>query len=174
MEADGFHKHFTARPYHRPMERIYWAALLALTFGSVACTPGAVSAPSGNGISGKAVIVHVSLLKYAKKSSPFGDVAGYSPNVLTVQHGSTVQFVNDDNFSHTASSVGSNGFPTGNPFSNSALTQSGKHLADANWSTGSLQGNTASQTFTANTPGTYYFGCFYHYNTPMRGVIVVQ
>ncbi|HEY7979988.1 MAG TPA: plastocyanin/azurin family copper-binding protein [Candidatus Eremiobacteraceae bacterium] len=156
------------------MKRLFWAAVLAMTFGSAACTPGAISAPAGAGISGSAVIIHVSLLKFAKKSSPFGEVAGYSPNVLTVQHGSTVQFVNDDNFSHTASSVGSAGFPPGNPFSNKALTQSGKDLADQNWSTGSLQGSSASQTFTTNTPGTYYFGCFYHYATPMRGVIVVQ
>jgi plastocyanin len=156
------------------MKKIYWAAVLLLTFAPAACTPGAISQPAGAGISGTAVIIHVSLLKFAKKSSPFGEVAGYSPNVLTVQHGSTVQFVNDDNFSHTASSVGSAGFPPGNPFSNLALTQSGKDLADANWSTGQLQGSAASQTFTTNTPGTYYFGCFYHYATPMRGVIVVQ
>ena len=153
------------------MKRLYWATVLILTLGSAACTPGAISAPAGAGISGTAVIVHVSLLKFAKKSSPFGEVAGYSPNVITVQHGSTVQFVNDDNFSHTASSVGSNGFPS-NP--NLNIIQTGKDFADANWSTGSLQGNAASQTFTTNTPGTYYFGCFYHYATPMRGVIVVQ
>jgi plastocyanin len=156
------------------MKRISWAAVLLLTFGSAACTPGAISATTGAGISGTSVIIHVSLLKFAKRSSPYGEVAGYSPNVLTVQHGSTVQFVNDDNFSHTASSVGSGGFPPGNPFSNLALTQSGKDLADPNWSTGSLQGSAASQTFTTNTPGTYYFGCFYHYATPMRGVIVVR
>ena len=153
------------------MKRLYWAAVLAVAFGSAACTPGAVSAPTGAGISSKAVIVHVSLLKFAKKSSPYGEVAGYNPNVLTVPHGSTVQFVNDDNFSHTASSVGTNGFPL-NPTLN--LNQSGTDLADANWSTGSLQGNATSQIFTTNTPGTYYFGCFYHYATPMRGVIVVQ
>jgi plastocyanin len=156
------------------MKKTHWAALLLLTFASAACTPGAVSQPAGAGISGSAVIIHVSLLKFAKKSSPFGEVAGYSPNVLTVQHGSTIQFVNDDNFSHTASSVGSAGFPPGDPFSNLALTQSGKDLADSNWSSGQLQGSAASQTFTTNTPGTYYFGCFYHYATPMRGVIVVQ
>lgn len=156
------------------MKRFYWAAVLAWSLGSAGCTPGAVGALSGNGIAGGSTIIHVSLLKFAKHSSQYGDVAGYSPNVLTVQSGATVQFVNDDGFSHTASSVGTSGFPSGNPFSNSALTQSGKDLADANWSTGSLQGGAASQTFTTNTPGTYYFGCFYHYNTPMRGVIVVQ
>jgi plastocyanin len=156
------------------MKKPSWAVLLLLTLASAACTPGAISQPAGAGISGSAIIIHVSLLKFAKKSSPFGEVAGYSPNVLTVQHGSTIQFVNDDNFSHTASSVGSAGFPPGDPFSNLALTQSGKDLADPNWSSGQLQGSAASQTFTTNTPGAYYFGCFYHYATPMRGVIVVQ
>jgi plastocyanin len=156
------------------MKRIYWAIVLIVTLGSAACTPGAVSAPAGAGISGNAVIIHVSLLKYAKQSSPYGEVAGYQPNVLTVAHGSKVQFLNDDNFSHTASSVGSSGFPGGDPFTNSALTQSGHDLSDSNWSTGSLQANTASQIFTTNQPGTYYYGCFYHYATPMRGVIVVQ
>jgi plastocyanin len=152
------------------MKRIYWATVLLLVFGSAACTPGAVSPPS-IGISGSAVIVHVSLQKYGKKSSQYGEVAGYSPNVLTVQHGATVQFINDDTFLHTASSVGSNGFPL-NPVINSH--QSGKDIADANWSSGELTGGSASQTFTANTPGTYYFGCFFHYAIPMRGVIVVQ
>lgn len=156
------------------MKRISRAMVLILALGSAACTPGAVNAPASIGVSGKAVIIHVSLLKYAKQSSPYGEVAGYSPNVLTIQHGSTLQFVNDDNFSHTASSVGESGFPSGDPFGNSTLTQSGKDLADPNWSSGLLQGNTASQTLTTNTPGTYYYGCFFHYATPMRGVIVVQ
>jgi plastocyanin len=156
------------------MRKSFLAAVLLSMLASSGCTPGAVSSPAGANLSGNAAIIHVSLLKFAPKQSPYGTVAGYSPNVLTIQHGSTVQFINDDNFSHTATSVGTTGFPPGNPFGGGALTQSGTDLAQANWSTGSLQGSTASQTFSANTPGTYYFGCFYHYATPMRGVIVVQ
>ncbi|HKW45206.1 MAG TPA: plastocyanin/azurin family copper-binding protein [Candidatus Eremiobacteraceae bacterium] len=153
------------------MKKIYWAAVLIVVLGSAACTPGAVSNPSGAGISAGAVVVHVSLLKFGKKSSQYGEVAGYSPNVITVQHGATIQFINDDTFLHTASSVGTNGFPP-NPVINSH--QSGRDVADANWSSGELNGGSASQVFTTNTPGTYYFGCFFHYLTPMRGVIVVQ
>ena len=143
---------------------------------SSACTPGAATTPSGASrapISG-AVVVHVSLLKYGPLSTAFGTVAGYSPDPLTVPVGSIVQFVNDDNFTHTASSVGSSGFPAGNPLSSVAQTPSGVDLASPAWSSGNIAGGSLSQGFTASTPGTYYYGCFYHFGSPMRGVIVVQ
>ena len=30
------------------------------------------------------------------------------------------------------------------------------------------------RALTADLPGTYVFGCFFHYGAPMRGVIIVQ
>jgi plastocyanin len=138
-----------------------------------ACTPGAATNPNGGtGQISNAVIVHVSLLKYPPVSSQYGMLAGYSPNPLTVQHGAVVQFVNDDNFSHTASFVGTSGF-VGGPLNSSALGAGGVDLATAGWSTGALQGGGFSQGLSASTAGTYYFQCFYHY-TQMHGVIIVQ
>ena len=149
---------------------IFSAALL-----NAACTPGAATAPSGGGapISG-AFVIHVSLLKFTPHSSQFGTVAGYDPNPATVPVGSIVQFVNDDNFAHTATSVGASGFPSGSPLSSSATAAQGGDLSAAGWSSGNLLGGGFSRGFTASVPGTYYYGCFYHYGTPMRGVIVVQ
>ena len=146
---------------------------VCLAAAAVSCTPGATSAPASSLLSGS-VVIHVSLGKYVAQSQ-YGQIGGYSINPLTIARGTVVQFVNDDNFSHTASSVGTNGFPKSGPGAGS-LTQSGTDFAQTDWSTGELQGGSASQAFTASTPGTYFYGCFFHYSsqTPMRGVIIVQ
>jgi len=152
------------------MRALVCACLVAAMAG---CTPGATAAPTSQILSG-AIVIHVSLGKYVGPSQ-YGKIGGYSKNPLTIARGSVVQFVNDDDFNHTASSVGSSGFPNSGPGAGS-LTQSGTDLAQKDWSTGSMQGGSASQAFTANTAGTYFYGCFFHYSsqTPMRGVIVVQ
>ncbi len=98
---------------------------------------------------------------------------GYSPDVLTVAVGTHVQFVNTDSFAHTATSIAGSTFPAASPFDGSALTASGSALS-AGWSSGTLQAGAASPVFTADQPGTYLFGCFFHYGHPMRGEIVVQ
>jgi plastocyanin len=139
------------------------------------CTPGSATGGAGGSIALGAVIVHVSLLNFPAHGSQYGLVAGYSPDPVIVSVGSTVQFVNDDNFTHTASSVGQSGFPSGNPLKQQALNQSGTDLSQSKWSSGALAGGTPSQVFTASVPGTYYYGCYFHYSSPiMRGVIVVQ
>lgn len=137
------------------------------------CTAGAPPAPNGSVQSGS-VVIHLSLGKFGGQSQ-YGPIGGYSPNPLVVTRGSVIQFFNDDNFGHTASSVGTSGFPQNGP-GGGALSPSGHDLTTQNWSTGDLPGGTASQTFTASTPGTYFYGCFFHYGfqTPMRGVIIVQ
>jgi plastocyanin len=156
------------------MYKARFAAVLLAVIAAAGCTPGSATGGSGGSVALGAVIVHVSLLNYGPHGSQYGTVAGYSPNPLIVSVGSTVQFINDDNFTHTASSVGQNGFPSGNPLGQAALNRSGTDLAQLKWSSGALAGGTPSQVFTASVPGTYYFGCFFHYSTPMRGVIVVQ
>jgi plastocyanin len=157
------------------MHDLAYAAVFSAMLLSAGCTPGAATAPGGgNTPIASAVLIHVSLLKYTPAGSQFGTVAGYSPNVATVAVGSIVQFVNDDNFAHTATSVGSSGFPPGNPLSSMATTPQGNDLSSNAWSSGNLVGGGFSRGFTASVPGTYYYGCFYHYGTPMRGVIVVQ
>jgi len=159
------------------MRRAWVSFQLAIIFSAcavtAACTPGAATNPGGSGghIPG-AVIVHVSLLTYPPVGSAYGTVSGFSPNPLVVTHGAVVQFVNDDNFAHTASSVGTAGF-VNSPLSSSTQNQSGSDLATANWSSGVLQAAGYSQGLNTSTPGTYYYQCFYHY-AQMRGVIVVQ
>ena len=151
---------------------IFWLGVLAMV---VACTPGAPPPPSGTqGAVPGAVIIQVSLLKYPPTQSPSGVVAGYSNDDLTIPAGTIVQFHNQDSFTHTASSVGTSGFPSGNPLNEHARTQSGTDLAQSGWSSGDLAPNAYSQPLVASAPGTYFYGCFFHYNTPMRGRIVVQ
>ena len=155
------------------MKRSYFL-LIAAAASTAACTPGAPSAPNGSVRSG-AVVIHASFGKFIIQTQ-YGLLSSYSPNPLVVARGTVVQFVNDDNFDHTATSLGTSGFPQSGP-GGSAQTRSGNDLAQPNWSTGVLTGGAISQTLNASTPGTYYFGCFFHYATPgspMRGVIVVQ
>jgi plastocyanin len=148
--------------------------LTAVLVSSTACTPGAPTAPNGSVRSGS-VVIHASFGKFIVQSQ-YGLLSSYSPNPLVVSRGAVVQFVNDDNFDHTATSLGTNGFPQSGP-GGKAQSRSGNDLAQPDWSSGVLTGGAVSQTFNASTPGTYYYGCFFHYGTPgspMRGVIVVQ
>ena len=141
----------------------------------VACTPGAPSPPGGSqALVPGAVVIQVSLIKYQPQQTKYGTVAGYDNADLTVPVGAVVQFHNQDSFTHTASSVGTNGFPSGSPLTDKARTPSGSDLSQADWSSGDLGPDGYSQPFKASTPGTYFYGCFFHYNTPMRGVITVQ
>ena len=119
-------------------------------------------------------MIQVSLINYGPKQSANGVVAGYNSDNLTVPVGTVIQFHNQDTFTHTASSLGTNGFPKGDPLTTQARTRSGSDLAQAGWSTGDLNPDAYSQPITASTPGTYYYGCFFHYQTPMRGWITVQ
>ena len=149
-------------------------ACLAAATTLAGCTPGAATATGGSkGAIANATIIHVSLLTYAPASSVYGQIAGYSPNPITVPRGSIVQFVNDDNFLHTATFVGTTSFPP-RPLPASSTIASGSDLATPGWSSGDLQGGAFSQGFTASTSGTFYYGCYHHYGSPMRGVIVVQ
>lgn len=149
--------------------------LACLVAALVACTPGAPSQPGGaQALVPGAIVIQVSLLKYPPQQTPLGTVAGYDNADLTVHVGAVVQFHNQDGFTHTASSVGTSGFPNNSPLGNGARTPSGSDLSQANWSSGDLQPDAYSQPFHATAPGTYYYGCYFHYNTPMRGVITVQ
>jgi len=122
----------------RLMRRLASTGLAALL---AACTPGAPSAPATSGVGDPtAKIVDVSLIKYAAAQSPYGTVGGYSPNPLIVAKGSRLQFHNADSFEHTATAIGGNGFPAGNPFSSGSLSASGGDVSATAWSTGDLAG----------------------------------
>jgi plastocyanin len=151
------------------------AALASSAAGLTACTYGAPGSPSGGG-SGGVTTIDVSLTAFAATTTGPGVSAGYEPAQLTVPVGTQIRFVNQDSFAHTASAVSGATFPISSPLNASALTPSasGRGLSDGGWSSGNLAAGAASPVFVADRPGTFLFGCFYHYGAPMRGSIVVQ
>ncbi len=146
------------------------AVVTALVLG--ACTAGGI--PSSSGGSG-GVTIDVSLTQFGQPSqTPYGSSLGYRPAITTVAVGTQLHFVNIDTFAHTATLIpGATKFPSGSPFGAGALTQTGTTLS-SKWSSGAMQPNGSSQTITADQPGTYLFGCFFHYGGGMRAVIVAQ
>jgi plastocyanin len=144
----------------------------------VACTPGSfgiASSGSATGITGQIVTIDVDLTRDPSGSTPGGTGAGYAPLVTTLAVGDGVRFHNSDGFAHTATAVPGDppAFPTAYPFARAALNQSGTRLSDG-FSSGNLTAGSMSQTLLADQPGTYLFGCFYHYGSPMRASIVVR
>jgi plastocyanin len=150
--------------------------LLATTL-LAACTPGGLPASGGGGGGGgpTSVTIDVNLTNHQAGPTPAGQGGGYAPLVTTVAVGSTIHFVNSDGFAHTATSVPGlpQTFPNAYPFTASALNQTG-HGLSGGWSSGTLPAGASSQPLLADQPGTYVFGCFYHYGAPMRGEIVVH
>jgi len=149
-------------------------AFLAVALVALAgCTYGAPSATSGVSAAGT-MTIDVSLTAHAATAIGAGISGGYAPPMQQVPVGTRIQFVNSDSFAHTASLVAvATSFPASSPLGASALTPSGTALS-ASWSSGNLAAGTSSPVFVADTPGTYLYGCFYHYGAPMRGAIVVR
>lgn len=147
------------------------AALLA------SCTPNGIGDSSGSGGGGGGGtnhVVDVNLTLNPIVQTPYGESGGMSPAITTVKVGDTIDFVNSDGFAHTATSIpNATTFPAGSPFKQGALTQSGATLSGG-WSSGAMQAGSGSQTVQADKPGTYLFGCYFHYGAPMRGAIVAQ
>ncbi len=155
--------------------------LLFTTLLATGCTPNGlgVSAGGGGGATGINHVVDVNLTLNAPAQTPYGQSGGMKPPVLDVKVGDTVTFMNSDGFAHTSTSItpkqsnNETKFPTAYPFSGKALNQTGSTLSGG-WSSGSMQAGSGSQTVKADKPGTYLYGCFYHYGAPMRGAIVAQ
>lgn len=136
-----------------------------------ACTAGGI--PTSSGGSG-GVTIDVSLTQFSQSPTPYGPSLGYSPAVTTVAVGTQLHFVNIDTFAHTATAIpGAMTFPSGSPFNAQALQQKGTTLSGG-FTSGALQPNESSQSITADQPGTYLYGCFFHYGAGMRGAIVAQ
>ena len=155
------------------MKRMTLFAAMALLS---ACTPGGMLSTSGGGPSGGQVTkIDINLTLHSAPSQlPQGSAAGYAPVQTTVAAGSFVQFVNSDGFAHTATAIpGASAFPASSPFQVGAQTQSGSAVSGA-WSSGTLQAGQSSQLIQIDAPGTYLYGCFFHYGAPMRGEIVAQ
>jgi plastocyanin len=149
--------------------RITSLLLISLLAG---CTPGAPSAGTGSAAAATTTI-DVSLTSSTPAATAFGSTGGFTPAVTTVALGSTVRFVNVDSFAHTATSFGGATFPAASPLGASALNASGATLSGG-WSSGALGAGNATQVLLADKPGTYLYGCFFHYGSPMRGAIVVK
>ena len=148
-------------------------AALALCAALTSCTPGALGATSGGGTTAS-LVVDVNLTNHGPAGTPAGTGGGYAPLVATVAVGSTIRFINSDGFAHTATAIpGATKFPSGFPFTLTALQQSGATLSGG-FSSGDMQAGASSQQLLADRSGTYLFGCFHHYGAPMRGMIVVQ
>ena len=144
------------------MKKLLLGALLAAL---TSCTNGGVVGGSGGSGGTGVMTIDVNLTLHTD---------GYLPDTITVPVGSSIRFLNSDGFAHTATLIpGAASFPSGSPFSASAQTQSGTVISQP-WSSGALQAGSASQTITVDAPGTYLFGCFFHYGAPMRGTIVAQ
>jgi plastocyanin len=155
-------------------------ALLATALLLGGCTPGAASLTPGSGGGGTAggnvVTIDVNLTLRAPTTVPAGQSGGFSPALATVHVGDSIRFTNSDGtgINHTATLIpGATTFPAGSPFTTSAQTQAGSAITDA-WSSGIMPPGASSQTIAVTTPGTYIYGCFYHYGSPMRGEIVAQ
>jgi plastocyanin len=144
--------------------------LMALSL-LTACTNGGVPTSTGGG-GGTTIDVNLTLNQPTK--TPYGQSGGYAPPITTVAVGSQIRFVNTDSFTHTATMIpNATQFPSGSPFGLSALMQHGTTLSGG-FTSGALQAGSSSQTITADRPGTYLFGCFFHYGAPMRAAIIAQ
>jgi plastocyanin len=141
-----------------------------------ACTPNGtpVTAAGGGGNVSQVTRINVSISAFGQVQTPAGLALGFSPEITNVTVGSGVQFVNVDNTSHTSTSIGgATTFPATSPFTFAATTPSGTALSTG-WSSGTLQAGDSSAIFLVDKPGTYLFGCFFHYSGTMRGEIVAQ
>jgi plastocyanin len=138
------------------------------------CTNGAPPAGATNAAAAATTTIDVSLTSAPSAATAYGSGGGYAPLVTNVALGTTVRFLNADSFGHTATSLGSaSSFPAASPFAGSAQNTLGNTLSGG-WSSGTLSPGAGSQALLADKPGTYLYGCFFHYGAPMRGAIVVQ
>lgn len=136
------------------------------------CTAGGIPVLSGGGTTTMTIDVNLTLNGNTQVAA--GQTGGYAPAVTMVAVGTTLQFHNSDGFAHTATLIpGATTFPAGSPFSTSAQTQSGTNLSQP-WSSGTLAAGATSQTITIDRPGTYLYGCFFHYGGPMRAEIIAH
>ncbi|HEX3550262.1 MAG TPA: plastocyanin/azurin family copper-binding protein [Candidatus Elarobacter sp.] len=149
--------------------------LLVIVTVLAGCTPGAPPAGAGGSTTASAasVTIDVSLTASTVIATAYGTSGGFMPGVASVPVGATVRFVNVDSFGHTSTSLSGASFPAASPFDASAQLTSGTTLSGG-WSSGTLGAGNGSQVLLADKPGTYLYGCFFHYTAPMRGAIVVQ
>jgi len=143
-------------------------------------TPTATASPTATPApTAQPQVVYLNFNYKSVTSPPYGTLAFYAPasgstsaQPISEVTGSKIVFTNTDTSAHTASGLGMTGFPSS--FDNSeGPTPSGSTIdGGTTWSTGSLGSGKSSGVFTLGAPGTYYFGCYYHYSIPMEDVII--
>ncbi|MEO6991290.1 MAG: hypothetical protein ABI346_05170 [Candidatus Baltobacteraceae bacterium] len=149
--------------------------------GTSHATPTPVPTPTATA---QPQVVYIGFALKPQNVNPYGKIAFYSPAlsppqaaVVRYKAGSQFVFLNTEtnpSLSHTGSGLGTSGFPAlfDNP---NAFAQTGNVADGSFWSTGILGPGQTSQSFTVGPPGTYYFGCGFHYDSnSMRDVIVSQ
>jgi plastocyanin len=148
---------------------------IALLLAVAGCTAGGASPSAGSSANVTSITtIKVSIAAFGRQTTPAGTGLGYSPDVANVAVGAGVQFVNVDDTSHTATAIpGVTSFPAVSPFT-FAATQPASAPISGKWSAGTLQAGTSSAVFAIDRPGTYLFGCFFHYSGGMRGVIIAK
>jgi plastocyanin len=157
--------------------KLLQCALIAAIGVLSACTPNGVPVSGGSsGGGGQTFSVDVNLTLNAPVSTPYGPSGGMKPPVLTVKVGDSIVFHNSDGFAHTASLVSASApqFPADDGLTTGALTPKGNIISTARWTSGAMQAGSSSQSILVDKPGTYLYGCFFHYGAPMRGAIVAQ
>ncbi|MDQ6824437.1 MAG: hypothetical protein M3007_03115 [Candidatus Eremiobacteraeota bacterium] len=130
------------------------------------------AAPQANGVP----IVTLSLAHYPRITRlAAGESVGIAPGQLRVHVGARIVFVNGDVARHhTATAIVNAGSFSGDPrWTDTALNASG-NINGGQWSTGDLAPGARSAPLLAAKPGTYLYGCFFHYSAGMRAEIVVE
>jgi plastocyanin len=156
------------------MSRIIGTLLLACSLA--ACTPGGAGSTGSGGGGANVTVIDVNLTLSQPVTTPYGQSGGMTPPVTTVPVGSMIQFTNTDGFAHTASLLPGSPktFPSGSPLTSAATSQLGNTISNPAWTSGAMQAGTSSQVITVDKPGTYLFGCYFHFGAPMKGAIVAQ
>jgi plastocyanin len=141
------------------------ALCAALAVGILSASAGAADLDVSLSMSRNSKVVHIGA----------GDAMGIAPQILRVHVGDRVVFVDDDaKEHHTATGLtGASAFVDDPRWTDASLKAYGQ-IGPAAWSTGDLAPGARSAPLVAAKPGTYLYGCFFHYTAGMRGEIIVE
>lgn len=103
-----------------------------------------------------------------------GDSVGVAPAIVHVHVGDAIVFVNaDQQAQHTATGLpGAARF--GEPRWTEAVLKPFGTIGAEPWSSGVIAPGASSAPLVAASPGTFLYGCFFHYSAGMRGEIIVE
>lgn len=153
-------------PLSSSVGRLMRLGAILVLLVAVASTTKAATTPAA---------VHLSIDRYSKITHiSAGDSVGLAPALLTVHVGDSIIFENDDPVAHhTATGLGA-ATRFGEPRWTQAVLKPFGDIGAQPWSSGDLAPGARSAPITATTPGTFLYGCFFHYSAGMRGEIIVE